>query len=74
MKLEEYLEQHKNQEVRLKLNSNEYYKGILVSTMGAYVQLELGKQVFTYVYKPNIIKFGQEVVKPQGHEWSRGIS
>ncbi len=74
MILEEYLSQHKGQEVRLKLNSNEYYKGILTSTMGAYIQLELGRQVFCYVYIPNIIKFGEAVIKPAGHEWSRGIS
>jgi small nuclear ribonucleoprotein (snRNP)-like protein len=70
---EDYLKAKIGQEVRIKCHNNEYYKGILLSSMGDYLRIELGKNVETYIYKNNILQIGDEVKPTEGFYWSQGV-
>lgn len=65
MKIDE-LKNHIDEEIRIQCYNNEYYKGKLASMMGDYLRIELGKGIETYIYKPNILKIGDDVKPAKG--------
>lgn len=58
-------------EIRIKChNNNNYVRGIIISVMGDYLQLEVRKGVFSYIYKNNILDYGHHIWPKQGETWS----
>ena len=58
------------QEIRIKTHNNKYIKGTLLSVLGDYLKIGLRPGVETFVYKPNILDYGNHIWPPVGNCWS----